>query len=55
MSETLAQTYRDNIRIEGDTAVRMTFSRNGRVAQEGLRLRAFRSGRPSSKSPHGRH
>ena len=29
MSETLAQTYRDNIRIEGDTAVRMTFSRNG--------------------------
>ena len=39
MSETLAQTYRDNIRIEGDTAVRMTFSRNGRVAREGLRLR----------------
>ena len=38
MSETLAQTYRDNIRIEGDTAVRMTFSRNGRVAREGLRL-----------------
>ena len=39
MSETLARTYRDNIRIEGDTAVRMTFSRNGRVAREGLRLR----------------
>ena len=38
MSETLARTYRDNIRIEGDTAVRMTFSRNGRVAREGLRL-----------------
>ena len=54
MSETLARTFRDNIRIEGDTAVRMTFSRNGRVAREGLRL-GFRSGRPSSKSPHGRH
>lgn len=39
MSGTLAQAYRDNIRIEGDTAVRMTFSRNGRVAREGLRLR----------------
>lgn len=34
-----AGPYRDNIRIEGDTAVRMTFSRNGRVAREGLRLR----------------
>ena len=41
MSETLARTYRDNIRIEGDTAVRMTFSRNGRVAREGLRLRQY--------------
>ena len=53
MSETLAQTYRDNIRIEGDTAVRMTFSRNGRVARDCAC--GFRSGQPSSKSPHGRH
>lgn len=39
MSETLAQTYRDNIRIEGDTAIHVAFSRNDRIAQEGLRLR----------------
>ena len=39
MSEKLAQLYRDNIIIEGDSAVRITFSRNNRIAMEGMRLR----------------
>ncbi len=39
MSKTLAKVYRDNIVIEGDTAVRVTFSKNNRVAREDMRLR----------------
>lgn len=39
MSRKLGEIYRNNIVIESDSAVRVTFSRNQRISQEGFRLR----------------